>query len=210
MSKNKANQFSPEVRERAVRLVQASRSEYPSLWVAVESIAAKIGCLAQTLLTWVKRHGSRQQIARRRHHPRARTHQGVGAGEPRAAPRQRHPAHRQRCFRAGGVRPQPEVVNTYIDRHREVDGVEPIGKVLQVASSVYRRHAARLRDPARRSDRARRDEPLMPHVQRVWQENYRVYGAAKVWRQWHREGVIVARCTVERLMRAQMGRLVQP
>lgn len=56
MSKNNANKFSPEVRERAVRLVQESRSEYPSLWVAVESIAPKIGCSAQTLLTWVKCH----------------------------------------------------------------------------------------------------------------------------------------------------------
>ena len=55
MSKNNANKFSPEVRERAVRLVQEHRGEYPSLWVAVESIAPKIGCSAQTLLTWVKR-----------------------------------------------------------------------------------------------------------------------------------------------------------
>lgn len=63
--------------------------------------------------------------------------------------------------------------------------------------------AARLRDASRRSDRARRDEQLMPQVQRVWQENHRVYGADKVWRQLNREGVAVARCTVERLMRAQ-------
>jgi len=56
MSKNNANKFSPEVRERAVRLVQEHRSEYPSLWLAVESIAPKIGCSAQTLLTWVKRN----------------------------------------------------------------------------------------------------------------------------------------------------------
>ena len=56
MSKNNANRFSPEVRERAVRLVQEHRGEYPSLWVAVESIAPKIGCSAQTLLTWGKRH----------------------------------------------------------------------------------------------------------------------------------------------------------
>lgn len=75
--------------------------------------------------------------------------------------------------------------------------------MLQVASSAYRRHAARLRDPARRSDRAQRDEQLMPHVQRVWQENHRAYGADKVWRQLNREGVMVARCTVQRLMRAQ-------
>jgi len=53
---NKSNRFSPEVRERAVRLVLEHRGEYPSLWLAVESIAPKIGCVPQTLLTWVKRH----------------------------------------------------------------------------------------------------------------------------------------------------------
>jgi transposase len=52
---NKSNKFSPEVRERAVRLVQEHREEYPSLWAAVESIAPKIGCVPQTLLEWVKR-----------------------------------------------------------------------------------------------------------------------------------------------------------
>ena len=51
----KTNKFSPEVRERAVRLVQEHRGEYPSLWAAVESIAPKIGCVPQTLLEWVKR-----------------------------------------------------------------------------------------------------------------------------------------------------------
>ena len=53
---NKSNKFSPEVRERAVRLIQHHRGEYPSLWAAVESIAPKIGCVPQTLLTWVQRH----------------------------------------------------------------------------------------------------------------------------------------------------------
>ena len=51
----KSNKFSPEVRERAVRMVQDHRGEYPSLWAAVESIAPKIGCVPQTLLEWVKR-----------------------------------------------------------------------------------------------------------------------------------------------------------
>jgi transposase len=52
---NKSNRFSPESRERAVRMVQEQRGEYPSLWAAVESIAPKIGCVPQTLLVWVKR-----------------------------------------------------------------------------------------------------------------------------------------------------------
>lgn len=53
---SKANKYSPEVRERAVRLVQEARKDYPSQWAAVESIAPKIGCAAVTLHEWVKRH----------------------------------------------------------------------------------------------------------------------------------------------------------
>ena len=52
----KSNKFSPEVKERAVRMVQEHRGEYPSQWAAVESIALKIGCVPQTLLGWVQRH----------------------------------------------------------------------------------------------------------------------------------------------------------
>jgi putative transposase len=75
--------------------------------------------------------------------------------------------------------------------------------VLQIAPSGYRRHAACLRDPSRRSVRAQRDEQLASHIERVWCANLSVYGADKVWRQLHREGMAVARCTVERLMRQQ-------
>jgi putative transposase len=73
--------------------------------------------------------------------------------------------------------------------------------VLQVAPSAYRRHAARRRNPDLRSARAKRDEVLMPEVERVWQANLQVYGADKVWKQLNREGIPVARCSVERLMR---------
>ena len=52
---NQSTKFSPEVRERAVRMVREHQGEYPSLWAAVESIAPKIGCVPQTLLEWVKR-----------------------------------------------------------------------------------------------------------------------------------------------------------
>ncbi len=94
-------------------------------------------------------------------------------------------------------------MRAFIDRHRERFGVEPICTLLQVAPSAYWRHAARQRDPSLLSARARRDAFLIPHIQRVWQSNFQVYGADKVWRQMQREGIQVARCTVERLMRQQ-------
>ena len=92
-------------------------------------------------------------------------------------------------------------MNAFIDEHRARCGVEPICKALQVAPSAYRRHAARQRKPALLPARAQRDASLMLQVQRVYDANLRVYGADKVWRQLLREGVAVARCTVERLMR---------
>ena len=85
--------------------------------------------------------------------------------------------------------------------HRGTFGVEPICSALQIAPSGYRRHAARQRDPERCSHREKRDTVLMPEIQRVWRANLQVYGADKVWHQLGREGVEVARCTVERLMR---------
>lgn len=91
-------------------------------------------------------------------------------------------------------------MNAFVDQYRDTHGVEPICKVLQIAPSAYRRHAARQRDPELRSVRAKRDEALLPQVHRVWQSNLQVYGAEKVWRQLGREGHVVARCTVERLM----------
>lgn len=89
----------------------------------------------------------------------------------------------------------------FIDRHRAVFGVEPICKALQVAPSGYHLHAARRKNPALKSARARRDDDLMPEIRRVWEVNLEVYGADKVWRQMNREAIPVARCTVERLMR---------
>ncbi len=89
----------------------------------------------------------------------------------------------------------------FINEHRDTYGVEPICRVLPIAPSTYRLHAARQRDPSLLSDRARRDPVLMEEIERVFETNYSVYGARKVWRQLRREGRDVARCTVERLMR---------
>ena len=93
------------------------------------------------------------------------------------------------------------MMKQFVDQHRDALGIEPICKVLQIAPSGYRRHAARQRNPALRCARAKRDDGLVPQIQRVWQVNMQVYGADKLWKQLNREGVRVARCTVERLMK---------
>jgi transposase InsO family protein len=93
---------------------------------------------------------------------------------------------------------------SFIDDHREVYGVEPICAELPIAPSTYYDHKARQADPSLLSERARRDAVLGEEIKRVWRENRQVYGARKVWRQLNREGIVVARCTVERLMR-RMG-----
>ena len=93
---------------------------------------------------------------------------------------------------------------SFIDDHRAAYGVEPICKVLPIAPSTYRVHAARRVDPGKASARARRDAVLQAQIRQVFEANFGVYGVRKVWRQLGREGTAVARCTVARLMR-QMG-----
>jgi putative transposase len=89
----------------------------------------------------------------------------------------------------------------FIDEHRAIHGVEPICRVLPIAPSTYHAHVARRADPGKLPARAQRDITLRTEIRRVYEENFRVYGVRKVWRQLLREGIAVARCTVARLMR---------
>jgi transposase InsO family protein len=91
---------------------------------------------------------------------------------------------------------------SFIDEHRDAYGVEPICEVLPIAPSTFYEQMARRAHPDLRPARAKRDDELRPEIRRVWKENRCVYGARKVWRQLHREGKQVARCTVARLMRS--------
>jgi putative transposase len=91
---------------------------------------------------------------------------------------------------------------TFIDQHRETYGVEPICAVLPIAPSTYFRRTVQQRAPDTQSARARRDAELRAAIQRIWDANHQVYGPRKVWKQLRRDGRRVARCTVERLMRA--------
>ncbi|MBK58371.1 MAG: IS3 family transposase [Pseudomonas sp.] len=181
-------------------MVYEVRESHDSQWAAIEAVSSKIGCTAQTLSNWIRKASS----------PSSPT----PSADPRIKELEREIRELKRAneilkvasafFRPGGTRPPFEVIWSLIDEHRKAFGVEPLCRVLQVSPSAYRRHAARLRDHSRRSVRAIRDEMLAVQIRRVWQENYEVYGARKVWRQMHRERQGVARCTVERLMR-EMG-----
>jgi putative transposase len=92
-------------------------------------------------------------------------------------------------------------MTAFVDEHRGVYGVEPICAMLPIASSTYHEQKAREADPSRLPARVRRDAVLCGEIQRVWDENRRVYGARKIWDQLEREGFDTARCTVERLMK---------
>ena len=92
----------------------------------------------------------------------------------------------------------------FIDDHRDAYGVEPICRVLPIAPSTYYEHVAQRQDPSRLSARAREDLIFKPEIARVFAANFAVYGVRKVWRQMMREGFVIARCTVERLMH-EMG-----
>jgi putative transposase len=88
----------------------------------------------------------------------------------------------------------------FIEENRDI-GVEPICKHLPIAPSTFYDHMAKRANPDLLSDRAKRDKTLRPEIERVWEQNYKVYGVRKVWHQMRREGFDVARCTVARLMK---------
>ncbi|MCV5524985.1 IS3 family transposase [Escherichia coli] len=203
MTKN--TRFSPEVRQRAVRMVLESQGEYHSQWAAICSIAPKIGCTPETLRVWVRQH---------------ERDTGGGDGGLTTAERQRlkelerenrelrrsNDILRQASayFGEGGVRPPLEKMMPLLDKLREQYGVGPVCSELHIAPSTYYHCQQQRHHPDKRSARAQHDDWLKREIQRVYDENHQVYGVRKVWRQLLREGIRVARCTVARLM-AVMG-----
>ncbi|EPC8728837.1 IS3 family transposase [Escherichia coli] len=203
MTKN--TRFSPEVRQRAIRMVLESQDEYDSQWAAICSIAPKIGCTPETLRVWVRQH---------------ERDTGGGDGGLTSAERQRlkelerenrelrrsNDILRQASayFCEGGVRPPLEKMMPLLDKLREQYGVGPVCSELHIAPSTYYHCQQQRHHPDKRSARAQHDDWLKREIQRVYDENHQVYGVRKVWRQLLREGIRVARCTVARLM-AVMG-----
>ncbi|EIB3250666.1 IS3 family transposase [Escherichia coli] len=203
MTKN--TRFSPEVRQRAIRMVLESQDEYDSQWATICSIAPKIGCTPETLRVWVRQH---------------ERDTGGGDGGLTTAERQRlkelerenrelrrsNDILRQASayFGEGGVRPPLEKVMPLLDKLRKLYGVGPVCSELHIAPSTYYHCQQQRHHPDKRSARAQRDDWLKKEILRVYDGNHQVYGVRKVWRQLLREGIRVARCTVARLM-AVMG-----
>ncbi|EPV2125728.1 IS3 family transposase [Shigella sonnei] len=203
MTKN--TRFSPEVRQRAIRMVLESQDEYDSQWAAICSIAPKIGCTPETLRVRVRQH---------------ERDTGGGDGGLTTAERQRlkelerenrelrrsNDILRQASayFAKAEFGPPLEKMMPLLDKLREQYGVGPLCSELHIAPSTYYHCQQQRHHPDKRSARAQRDDWLKKEIQRVYDENHKVYGVRKVWRQLLREGIRVARCTVARLM-AVMG-----
>ncbi|EFC0014090.1 IS3 family transposase, partial [Escherichia coli] len=203
MTKN--TRFSPEVRQRAVRMVLESQDEYDSQWAAICSIAPKIGCTPETLRVWVRQH---------------ERDTGSGDGGLTTAERQRLKElerENRELRRSNDILRQASAyfakaefdrlwkkLMPLLDKLREQYGVGPVCSELHIAPSTYYHCQQQRHHPDKRSARAQRDDWLKREIQRVYDENHQVYGVRKVWRQLLREGIRVARCTVARLM-AVMG-----
>nr|WP_198403051.1 IS3 family transposase [Escherichia coli] len=203
MTKN--TRFSPEVRQRAIRMVLESQDEYDSQWAAICSIAPKIGCTPEALRVWVRQHerdtgggdGGLTTVERQRLKELERENREL---------RRSNDILRQASayFGEGGVRPPLEKVMPLLDKLRKLYGVGPVCSELHIAPSTYYHCQQQRHHPDKRSARAQRDDWLKKEILRVYDENHQVYGVRKVWRQLLREGIRVARCTVARLM-AVMG-----
>ncbi|MEU2961207.1 IS3 family transposase [Streptomyces albidoflavus] len=194
-----------ELRKRAVRMVAEVRGDYPNESAALRAVAQKLGIgSAETLRNWVKRDeiDSGQR-------PGTTTEESaqIKAMKKEIAELKRANDILKAAasfFAAELDRPHTHTLVAFIDEHRaRFGGVEPICRVLtehdcKIAPSTYYAHHKRLQVP---SARTIRDAELKPLIQQIFDANYRVYGARKVWRELHRQGHFVARCTVERLMR---------
>ncbi|EBM3846886.1 IS3 family transposase [Escherichia coli] len=203
MTKN--TRFSPEVRQRAIRMVLESQDEYDSQWAAICSIAPKIGCTPETLRVWVRQH---------------ERDTGGGDGGLTSAERQRLKElerENRELRRSNDILRQASAyfakaefdrlwkkLMPLLDKLREQYGVGPVCSELHIAPSTYYHCQQQRHHPDKRSARAQHDDWLKKEIQRVYDENHQVYGVRKVWRQLLREGIRVARCTVARLM-AVMG-----
>jgi transposase-like protein len=192
--------YPEELRERAIKMVFEVRERDGKGHGEIARAARQLGIHPEALRTWIRqaeidggqRPGTttedKQRIAELEREVRElrRANEILKAANP---------------YLARGTRPQAAALVGFIDSHRDRFGVEPVCSVLEFPASTYYAAKKREQQPSRRK---RRDEWLKKQIMRVWEDGKkgrRLYGARKVWLRLRGEGIQVARCTVERLMR---------
>src|ERR1700691_3724626 len=192
--------YPDELRERAVKMVLEIRARDGRGQGELARVGRQLGVHPEALRGWVKQaevdNGTR---------PGTTTEDQMRIAELERENRELRRANEilrgGRADFARGIHPQPSALFGFIDSHRDRIGVEPVCAVLEFPVSTYYAVRKRERQP---SAREVRDEHLKEQIMRAWEDRRkgrRVYGARKIWRQLSREGTVVARCTVERLMR---------
>ena len=200
--------YDQDTKAKAIRLVREHAGDYPSEYAAITAVARRLGMTPETLRKWIR------QAAVDEGQAPGGDHRGR-QGDPRAqAQGQRAGAHDRdlvggRGFLRAGARPAAPLICAFIDAHRDRFGVVPICRALsaqgvQIAPRTY--WARRSRPPSRR---ALKDEALTEILAGIYEpgpDGRRppecLYGSLKMWEHLNRQGITVARCTVERLMRA--------
>ncbi|MDN3398756.1 IS3 family transposase [Psychrobacter sp. APC 3426] len=197
----KTRNYTPEIKERAVRMLIEAANDYPSIWSAIKAIAPKIGCTPETLRSWHKKHidqtipaNVQAQSDKERIKELERENKEL---------KQANEIIRKAAGlgSSGGEGPSTQVMVDFIDDHKKNYGIEPICRVLPIAPSTYYRAKNLEYCPEKRSLRSQHDDYYLSEIKRIWQDSKFRYGVRKVWQHMKADELKVARCTVERLMK---------
>lgn len=193
--------YSPEEKAAAVRMVRALRAELGTTQGTVARVANQLGYGVESVRSWVRQADIDEGRAPGVSSAESQRIKGSRAGESRTEARQRDS---EACgeFLRGGARPPTQEIVDFVDVHRDEFGVEPICTVLRsagVSMAPSTSYDIKARPP---SARAQRDAVVRPALERLWEDNYKVYGARKLWKAARRAGHDVGCDQVARLMRA--------
>nr|WP_198329884.1 IS3 family transposase [Psychrobacter cibarius] len=197
----KTRNYTPEIKERAVRMLIEAVNDYPSTWSAIQAIAPKIGCTPETLRSWHKKHIDKTIPANIQAQDQAARIKELERENKELKQANEIIRKAAAFFGPGGARSPTQVMVNFIDDYRGSYGVELICRVLPIAPSTYYRAQDLSDNPHKRSLRRQHDDYYLSEIKRIWQDSKCRYGVRKVWQQMKSDGLKIARCTVERLMR---------
>ncbi|EHU2925966.1 IS3-like element ISAba2 family transposase, partial [Acinetobacter baumannii] len=192
--------YTPEIRDRAVQLLIESEKDYPSNWAAITAIAPKIGCTPETLRVWYLKHLDQQNPIKVQ---QASDQEKMKQMEREIKELKRANEILRKAagfFRPGGARPPTQIMVDFIHNNKDLYGVDAICRILPIAASTYYRTLDLADNPEHRAKRDLHDLHHAEQIKRIWKESSGRYGVRKVWQKLKREGYIIARCTVARLM----------